>query len=717
MRPFTSAQLLVIQRGFALLLIFCLAIGTLLAADIPTRAELDHLALQLAHHDELYYQQAQPEISDAAYDQLRARYAAIADELHVPAAERYGQMPGNDHAAGFTQVAHRVPMLSLDKVIYDHAGTAPERLIAWYDGAAGRKNLRERHDLPADADLSLLVEPKIDGVSLSCTYRAGRLVQALSRGDGVHGDDITAQILASGAVPAQVPAFTAGAIEIRGEIYLPHAAFRSLNEQLVASGNKPLVNERNGCAGLIKSQDASTLAGKGLRVFIYQVAWAEGFVLPTSQCALIRWLGDCGLPVIELGQRVANVQEAAAYCTSFLTRRNDLGYDIDGMVVKLDDRRLHDRLGATAHHPYWCIAFKFPPERISTRLLGVTAQVGRSGVLTPVAELEPVTLAKTTVRRASLHNWTKVERLRLRLGDQVWVEKAGEIIPQVLGVAEAGLGARIARPTHCPVCGQETLTEDVFIFCPNPLCPAQRKERLGHFASRRCLDIAGCGDALIAQLVDDRGVSSPAQLFTLTAQQLTGLTHLGDQKAAHFLAAIAQAKGRGLARVLAGLGLRLMGEKLADKLSAHFGSAQALLNLAQRFAEGDTTALAELTALQDIGEHTARLTLQELHQPTLRQVFAELAAAGVTLTHVGQRTRIVPGVTGKTFVLTGTLPTWGRKEAADFIKAAGGRCADAVTRKTDFVVVGTEAGTKRDKAQELGVTIIDEAALRRMLGQ
>lgn len=688
------------------------------------RTELGELERQLRHHDARYYQQAKPEISDAAYDLLRDRYQALADALGLAAEERYGQVPGDDHTSGFAQVAHRVPMLSLEKVSYDDEATAPERLVEWYHGRApatqgptdrGRKSLRERHDLPEDADLALLVEPKIDGISVSCTYRAGRLVQALSRGDGERGDDITAQVLASGALPETVAAFAGGAIEVRGELYLPRAAFLALNERLVVAGGKPLVNERNGCAGLIKSKDAATLADKGIRAFIYQVAWAENLRIPEAQYALVRWLGEAGLPVNEYARRVDDGRQAADYCASFLERRHALGYDIDGMVVKLDDRRLHDRLGATGHHPNWGIAFKFPPERKATVLIGVTVQVGKSGKLTPVAELTPVELAKTTVRRASLHNWSEVERLHLRIGDQVWVEKAGEIIPQVLGVAAHVGTVAVQRPTVCPDCGTGVVEDEIFLHCPNPTCPAQVKERLVHFASRGCMDIEGCGDALVAQLVEQRGMVSPARFFTLTAADLAGLELMGERKAANVLAAVERAKNRGLARVLTGLGLRLLGEKLAEELAARFASAEALLALAQRHAQGDAMALAELTALRDVGERTARLVLDQLAQSAVVAVFRDLAAAGVTLTHTGRVAQAVEGVAGKTFVLTGSLPTLGRKEAEELIKAAGGKASGSVSKKTDYVVAGDEAGSKLAKAQELGVAIIDEAGLRRLL--
>lgn len=688
--------------------------------------ELSDLEAQLRYHDERYYRHAEAEISDAVYDALRDRYNTLADELQLSDALRYGQRPGDDHSTGFLQVLHRVPMLSLDKVSYDDEATAPERLIEWYHGREpgtkdandrGRKSVGERNDLPKDANLALLVEPKIDGVSISCTYRAGRLVQALSRGDGEKGDDVTAQIIASGAIPAVIPAFSAGSIEVRGELYLPRRAFLLLNEQLMASGNKPLVNERNGCAGLLKSKEATSLSGKGISAFMYHVAWAEGIDVPVSQYDLVQWLGSCGLPVNEHARQVRDGREAAAYCESFMERRYSLGYDIDGMVIKFDDRRLHDRLGATGHHPNWGIALKFPPERKVTRLLAVIVQVGKSGKLTPVADLEAVELAKTTVRRASLHNWSEVERLKIHLGDDVWVEKAGDIIPQVMSVAQRHNGEAVTRPSVCPDCGSAVVAEEIFLYCPNPSCPAQLKERLVHFASRSCMDIDGCGDALIAQLVDHRGVTSPARLFTLSAVDLSGLELMKDKKIANLLAAINKAKGRGLARVLAGLGLHLVGEKLAEQLAVHYASSDALIALSMRHATGDASAVSELIRLNDIGERTARIVLDQLSSPAVKTIFADLQAAGVNLNHIGRAIQPIEGVAGKSFVLTGTLPTLGRLEAEALITAAGGRVSGSVSKKTDYVVAGSDAGSKLHKAKELELKIVDEEGLLHLLGK
>lgn len=669
------------------------------------------LEAQLRYHDERYYRQAEPEITDTQYDELRDRYQQLCDELKIPADQRYGRTPGDDRTVGFTTVRHRVPMLSLEKAADGDDGSAAAKLTAWVE------RTRKLADVPTETPLALLVEPKIDGMSVSLTYRDGRLQQAVSRGDGISGDIITEQVRASGAVPDTVA--VAGAFEVRGELYLPHERFRALNARLVAEGGKPLINPRNGCAGLMKRKDATTLHGIGIAAFIYHVAWAEGPTLPGSQHALIAWLAGLGFTTNPHVSVHADAHAAAAACAAFATQRDALPYDIDGMVIKIDDRRLHDRLGSTEHHPRWGLAWKFPPERKATVLRGVTVQVGKSGKLTPVAELEPVLLAQTTVTRASLHNFPELERKDVRVGDTVLVEKAGEIIPQVVAVVRELRptdAVPVARPTHCPACGAAVLTEDIFIFCPNPSCSAQIRERLRHFASRVAMDVQGLGEAVIDQLCTARGLTSPAQLFALTAADIAGLERKGDKSAQNLVAALEAAKSRGLARVLIGLSLWQVGEKLAEDLASSLGSMDALLALADRHAAGDPAPLAQLDAIDGVAETTARAVLDQLGNPAVRQVITDLAAAGVVLTAERREVRQVDGVAGKTFVLTGTLPTLTRDAAEALITAAGGTCTGSVSKKTSYVVAGDEAGSKLAKAQALGVTVLDEAGLRALLG-
>ena len=670
------------------------------------------LEAQLRYHDERYYRQAEPEISDAQYDELRDRYQRLCDQLNLPQSERYGSTPGDDRSVGFVTVRHRVPMLSLEKATdAGEEASASSKLAAWVE------RTRRLADLPAEAPLALFVEPKIDGMSVSLTYRDGRLQQAVSRGDGISGDVITEQVRASGAVPEKID--STGTFEVRGELYLPLQCFVALNKRLLAEGGKPLINPRNGCAGLMKRKDPTTLRGIGISAFIYHVAWAEGVTLPSTQHELIAWLKKLGFATNPFVSVHDDADSAARACADFNTQRTTLPYDIDGMVIKVDDLRLHDRLGTTEHHPRWGVAWKFPPERRATRLRGITVQVGKSGKLTPVAELEPVVLAQTTVSRASLHNFSELERKDVRIGDSVLVEKAGEIIPQVVSVVlteRPPIAVPYARPTHCPACAAAVLTEDIFIFCPNPACPAQVRERLRHFTSRTAMDVQGLGEAVIDQLCTAKGLTSPAQLFALTAEDISSLERKGEKSAQNLVAALNDAKDRGLARVLVGLSLWQVGEKLAEDLASTCGSMAALLELADRHAAGDPAPLAQLDAIDGVADTTARAVLDQLGNAAVRQVIADLAAAGVKLTAEQRVVRQVAGVAGKTFVLTGTLPTLTRDQAEAMITAAGGTCTGSVSKKTSYVVAGDEAGSKLAKAQTLGVTVLDEAGLRALLG-
>jgi DNA ligase (NAD+) len=572
--------------------------------------------------------------------------------------------------------------------------------------------------------LPLLVEPKIDGISISLTYDKGVLRRAVTRGDGRRGDDITRQVQESGAIPMQLNGI-GGQVEIRGELYWPHAAFLAYNEKLEAEGEKRIVNPRNGCAGLMKRKDPKGLGEAGIAAFLYQVAWAEGVKLPPRQSEIIGWLADAGAPVYRDEIHVANdVKDALAYCEAYQARRSKLDFDIDGMVIKIESLAFYNRLGATGHHPHWGIAYKFPPERKPTRLLGIVVQVGKSGKLTPVAELTPVFVAGTVVSRASLHNFVELTRKDVRVNDTVLVEKAGEIIPQVVSVVleERPEGTQpFERPSACPVCGTEVLSEEIFVYCPNPACPAQVRERLEHFASRRSLDIDGLGTALIEQVTRELGVRSPDQLFGLTAEKLAGLERMGKKSAENVVAALERAKSRGLARVLAGLAIRHVGETMAEDLARYFGTADALLEFAHRFVEGDPEAVQTLApdkgsgAIEGLARKSANSIFAELDSAPVRAVFEGLARAGVSLVAREARREAVEGVAGKSFVLTGTLPTLKRTEAADWIKQAGGKVSGSVSKQTDYVVAGEDAGSKLVKAQELGLTVLDESALLQLL--
>ncbi len=679
--------------------------------------DLEKLAAQIRHH-EARYRAGHAEIPDAAFDDLVEQYAVLAEATGVDPRTRLDAKPGADHTEGFATVEHRVPMLSLEKL----SPAKDESMLAQLQGWFGRR--RKDLSLAEDADMLVLVEPKIDGISVSLLYEGGRLVRAVTRGDGRRGDDVTKQVLAAGAVPSRLK-LSDGSYELRGELYWPREAFERHNARLRESGQEPIANPRNGTAGMVKRKDPSGLGDVGITAFLYSVAWANGVKFPRSQFEILQALADAGAPVyLDRVARALAPEEALAFCDSYESKRAELPFEIDGMVIKIDDTGKWSQLGGTGHHPHWGIAYKFPPERKATTLLQIWVSVGKSGKLTPVAELSPVQLAGTTVSRASLHNFVELQRKDARAGDKVLVEKAGDIIPQVVGVLveERPSGTvAFARPTVCPSCSAPVLSEDIFLYCPNPGCPAQLRERLVHFASRRALDIEGMGDAVVEQLVGKLRLSAPHEIFSLTVKQVEQLDRMGRKSAENLVRACEGAKARGLARVLYGLAIRHVGETLATDLAEHFGNADALLSFARQYAAGNPAAVERVApqkgsgAIAGLAKKSSDSIFFELSSEPVGRVFAGLAAAGVKL-DAGARAMIrIEGIADKTFVLTGTLPTLSRDEAGDLIRAAGGKVTGSVSKKTDFVVLGEEAGNKLEKAQQLGVRVIDEAGLRELL--
>jgi len=688
---------------------------------VRAEVELEQLTQQIRYH-EAAYRAGAPEITDAAFDDLVDRYQELADQLGVDPVERLDVQPGADHTAGFETVEHRVPMLSLEKLSPNRRDSAGEpmplsdQLAAWFR--------RRKRELEIDA-LPVIIEPKVDGISVSLLYADGALRRAVTRGDGRRGDVITKQVAQLGTVPTKLEGAGNGELEIRGELYWPLTEFTRFNATL----EKPLINPRNGCAGMMKRKDPTGLEETGIRSFFYQVAWDDGVEFPSTQREMLQWLADRGADVYlsEVFQTDSE-EDALQFCEDYEARRVGLNYDIDGMVIKIDDLRLYARLGATGHHPHWGIAYKFPPERKPTRLLDIEVSVGKSGKLTPVAILEPVFVSGTTVSRASLHNFVELERKDVRVGDTVLVEKAGEIIPQVVEVdkSKRKRGAkRFVPPKACPTCGTEAVSEEIFVYCPNPTCPDQVRERLRHFASRRAMDIDGMGEVLVDQVVDRLGVRSPDDLFRMDVDALAGLDRMGSKSAERVKAGLESAKKRGLGRVLNGLAIRHVGETMAEDLAAYFKTADALLEFARRYVAEDEEAIetvapaksSERGAIEGLARKSADSIFHELDSPPVRKVFAGLADVGVSLSAKATDVREVAAIAGKTFVLTGTLPTLKRTEATKQIKAAGGKVSGSVSKKTDYVVAGDEPGSKHDKAQSLGVEVIDEAGLLTLLGR
>ncbi len=679
------------------------------------RKELEQLTQEIRYH-EAAYRAGEPEIPDSAFDDLVDRYEELADALGVDPSERLDVQLGQEHTAGFETVEHRVPMLSLEKLSPNRRDSSgepmpiEEQLAAWFR--------RRRKELEID-ELEVIVEPKVDGISISLLYADGKLQRAVTRGDGRRGDVITKQVRQLGTVPVELEGVAEGELEIRGEIYWPLAEFARFNETL----DRPLINPRNGCAGMMKRKDPTGLEETGIRALFYQVASRDGVVVPRTQGEMLRWLADRGAEVY-LSEVFESTSDEAVleYCRDYESRRQALGYDIDGMVIKLDDLSLYSHLGTTGHHPFWGIAYKFPPERKPTKLLDIEVSVGKSGKLTPIAILEPVFVSGTTVSRASLHNFVELERKDVRIGDTVLVEKAGEIIPQVVEVDKSRRkrGARrFVPPDACPTCGTKAVSEEIFVYCPNPACPDQVRERLRHFASRHAMDIDGMGAVLVDQVVDKLDVRAPDDLFRLEVDQLAALDRMGQKSAERVKAGLEEAKGRGLARVLTGLAIRHVGETMAEDLAGYFKTADALLDFAGRYVAEDTEAIemvapaksTERGAIEGLARKSADSIFHELNSPAVQDVFSGLAEVGVDLTAKAADVKTVEAVAGKIFVLTGTLPTMKRAEAGQKIKAAGGKVSGSVSKKTNYLVAGAEAGSKLDRANALGVEVIDEDAL------
>ncbi len=666
-------------------------------------ARASELRRLIRHHNRRYYIDGEPEISDREYDALVHELEALErahPDLDDPDSPTH--RVGGEPLEGFATVVHRVPMLSLQN-------TYAEEEVREFDA-------RVRRLLDLDRSPAYVVELKIDGIAIALHYERGRLARGVTRGDGTRGDDVTANLRTVRSLPLVLdPAGgeAPGAIEVRGEVYFPREAFRRLNAERERAGQKLFANPRNAAAGTLKLLDPRQVAERPLALFTYQVAGPPPAGI-TTQWEILAYLRRLGLPVNPHARRVANIEEALAAFREWDERRLDLDYDTDGMVLKLDSLAWQRDVGATSKAPRWGIAYKFETERAVTRVVGIAVQVGRTGAVTPVAELEPVELLGTVVKRATLHNADEIERLGVRVGDTVTIEKGGEIIPKVTGVLTElrdGSERAFRFPTTCPACGEplERDEDGVAIRCAGEHCPAQLKRRILHFAGRGAMDITGLGDALVDQLVDQGLVRDPADLFALTVAQLAPLERMAEKSATNLVGAIAEARRRPLHRLLFGLGIRHVGAHVARVLAGAYRSIEALAAAAEE----------ELAALTDIGPVVAASVVRYFRQPNTRRLLAKLQAAGVALadtTAAASRAGGAAGaLAGLTFVLTGTLPTLSREEARALIERHGGRVTSSVSRKTSFVVAGADPGSKRARAEELGVPILDEAGLRRWI--
>ncbi len=644
-------------------------------------------------------------LSDAEYDALERRLAALEREHpELASPDSPTQRVGVAASGDFAEVAHEVPMLSLDNV-YDEG-----ELREW----AAR--LRRALEFDEDAELVFSVEQKIDGVSISVLYEDGRLVRAVSRGDGRVGEDVTANVRTIRSLPLELTG-SARQVLARGEIYFPKAAFARLNEQREQAGEPSFANPRNAAAGTLRLIDPGVVATRPLAVQFWQALTIDGSE-PESHLAGLAALESLGLVASTSRRKAGTLDEVLETIREWERSRDALEYEVDGVVIKADLRALQEQAGATSKAPRWAIAYKYPAEQVSTRLLGVEVQVGRTGTLTPVANLEPVQLAGTTVARATLHNFEEIARKDIRIGDVVLVEKGGEIIPKVLRPLlekRSDEAEPIVPPERCPVCeeGTERDAGEVALRCVNPACPARLRESLRHFARRPAMDIEGLGPALIEQLVDRALVQDLAGLYSLRKEDLAALEKMGDVSAENLLAELARSRSQPLHRLLFALGIRHVGERAARILAQHFLHLDALLEHVEK-----EDAAARLEELDDIGPTTAESIVAFLRSPSGAALVARLAACGL------RRDEPAPAETssdgpfaGKTVVLTGKLTRWTRGAAKKLLEAAGAKVTGTVSKSTHLVVAGEDAGSKLAKANKLGIEVMDEAALAALLGE
>ncbi len=661
-------------------------------------ARIEELRREIRRHDYLYYVLDRPEISDAQYDRLYRELVRLEDahpDLVTP--DSPTQAVGGRRAAAFAPVEHLAAMLSLDNA------TSADDLREF--------EARVKRALP-HAKFEYVCEPKIDGLGVALLYAHGRFARGATRGDGRVGEDITENLRTIKAIPAALhgPLKSVRKLEVRGEVYMPRAAFARLNASLEEAGETTFANPRNAAAGAVRQKDPAVTAARPLEILLYHVSHVEpaGF---DSHWKILEALKKSGFPVNRRSRRCRDMDAVVAYCERVEAARDTLDYDADGVVVKVNDLEQQRRLGATAHHPRWAVAFKFAARQATTRVLDIAVQVGKTGALTPVAKLEPVELAGVTVSNVSLHNEDEVRKKDVRVHDTVLIERAGDVIPYLVQVVTAKRphGAKpFHMPKRCPACGGEAFrAEGEAIWrCTNSACPAQLKERLLHFGSRRAMDIEHLGEVVVGQLVDREMARDFADLYALTAEDLAGLERMGEKSAQNLFDAIQGSKTRGLSRLLNGLGIRMVGERAAQLLAARFGSMEKL-----EAADED-----DINEIYGIGPQIAQSVTRFFSDAHNRKIIERLRKAGVVMKEAGATEGPKP-LDGKVIVLTGGLRGMTRDDAKDLILRLGGRVSGSVSKKTDFVVVGEDAGSKADDARRLGVKTLDEDAFLKLVGR
>lgn len=663
------------------------------SAPRPSRDRAAELRDEIRRHERLYYVEDRPEISDAQFDllmrelaDLEARYPELATEDSPT--RRVGGAP----AEGFATIEHRAPMLSL------------ENAYSWDEAEAWRARVvRVLGAEPA----GYVAELKIDGLSIALRYEGGLLRRGATRGDGWRGEDVTDNVRTIRTIPLRIPERLP--IEARGEVFYTKRSFDRLNAAREAAGEALFANPRNAASGTIRLLDSRVTAQRGLRAWIY--ALVEDSAMPPTQSETLERLGALGFPVNAHWARCETFEEVRRFVEGWADKRGDLDFETDGVVIKVNDRESQRRLGATAKSPRWALAFKYPAQESATVVRDITVQVGRTGALTPVAHLDPVLLGGTTVKRATLHNYEDLARKDVRVGDTVVVEKGGDVIPKVVRVLldrrPAG-AAPFQMPGQCPVCGEPVVRdeEEVATRCVNPSCPAVVREAIRHFCSRRAMNIDGLGEKLVDQLLKAGLLTDVASIYALRAEDLVPLERWGEKSAGNLLAEIAASKRNDLSRLLYGLGIRHVGEGAARALASHFASLDALAASTEE----------DLQAVPDIGPNTAAAVVAWLSHPRHAELVARLRAQGLRFEGEGPRPAVPGPLAGKTVVITGTLPGISREEAGRRLQEAGARLVGSVSRKTDYVVLGDEAGSKAARAAQLGVPTVTWGRMLEIIG-
>ena len=670
-------------------------------ADV--RRRIEELRRQINYHNHRYHVLDSPAISDAEYDGLMRDLRAL-EEKHpeLISVDSPTQRVGGEALDRFEKVPHPSPILSLANA------TSADELRAWRDRALKL--------LPADAQLAYVTEPKIDGLTVILHYEGGIFVRGATRGNGVVGEEITANLRTIPSMPLRIPVEgdrpAPARLVVRGEAYIPLDRFEEFNRRQEAAGAQTFANPRNAAAGSLRQLDPTIAASRPLALLVYSIVAAQGVEL-TSQWETLAFLRSMGFPVPSNADRFDALEQVIQACDAWLERRDTLNYEVDGVVVKIDDLQTQTRLGVVGKDPRGAIALKFPPREATTLLLDVGVNVGRTGTLNPFAILEPVQVGGITIRHATLHNYEDIARRDIRIGDRVLVRRAGDVIPQVVGPIMAARGGDerpIEPPARCPSCGEPAAQPEgeVALYCENAACPAQLVRRVEHFVSRGAMDIEGFGSRLSELFVERGLLHDVADIYSLRREDLLALEGFAEKSTDNLLAAIAASKERSLQRVTTALGIRGVGGVIAGILASHFRSIERLATAAQE----------EIETLEGLGPHTATAIVEYFRRPRHQQLVARLRQAGVAMAEAEpSRSGGEQPLAGKTFVITGALPGMSREQATALIEAGGGKVTSSVSAKTDFLVVGASpGGSKYNKAQKLSVPMIDEAALREMIG-